>query len=523
MSTTQQSSLPVRNDLGDVYTRFTGCPIANNLFSLSAGALGPVMLQDAVLIEKCKQFCREKTPPRNVHALGHGAFGKFTATNDVTNHTRAALFKKGTVTEIAVRFSGVFTELGEATTNRDPRGFALKFYTSEGNYDLLTINLPVFQSRDMKVGPDSIHAFKRDPRTGEWNGDQFWDFVATHPEGLHAALMVFTDRVGTPASYRAMNCFGCNTFSFWNEKMERFWVKFHIVSELGWKGLSVEDAKILSGEEPDFLGKDLRDAIKSGNFPKYKLSYQVMSEEDGYKLPFAFDCTKTWPHDQFPLIELGNIVLDRNPTNYHAEFEQITFSPMTLVPGIGVSPDKLLQGRLLIYDDTQHHRLGANKHQIPVNTPLGVHDHHYWNPGGPQNMDSTAIFPHYYPNTYSTMHPDPQYREPPMRCTGPVDYYAYPGAGTDEDYYGQAIEFVKSLPPSEFANLGKNIAGGVYKCNKKIVDNLMPHLQKVSPQLAQLVATSLANDRKDAKTANEIRATQLLMEMKNMPKEKALV
>lgn len=350
-----QGSLLCPNVSDNIVTNSSGCPILNNSYSLTAGATGPTLVQDTDLFDKLQHFDREQIPQRNVHALGTGAYGTFTVTKDLTKYTCAKIFSSiGEKTDLFVRFSGIFTDKGEAETLRDPRGFAIKFYTKEGNWDLLAINTPVFNVRDAKVGPDAIHAFKRDSRSHEWNSNSIWDFVINHPEAIHQTLMIFTDRDGTPASYRNMNAYGCNTFSFYNERNEKFWVKFHLLSHLEPLGLNVEQAKLIAGEDPDFLSRDLRSAIQNGNYPKWTLSVQIMPEADGYKNPCAFDCTKVWCHDEYPLMELGTIELDRIPSDFYAEVEQAAFSPSNVVPGIGFSPDRLLQGRLFLYPDTQY-------------------------------------------------------------------------------------------------------------------------------------------------------------------------
>jgi catalase len=467
-------------------TLLTGAPVAENQHSLTAGPNGPVLFHDHVLFEKMNQFAREQTPPRNVHALGTGAWGKFIAENDVSKWTRAALFKQGTETEVAVRFSGTFTERGEADTIRDLRGFAMKFYTTEGNWDLMTINTPVFSVRDMKLGPDAVHGFKRNPIDGNWNPESTWDYVANHPEALHQTLMIWTDRIGTPASFRAMNSFGCNTFSFINAENKRTWVKFHVEAELGWKGITVEDAKILAGEEPDFLSKDLYQAIAEGNYPKYKIYFQAMEEAEGYTHNYTFDCTKIWPHDQFPLIPLGTLVLEKNPNDYFTEVECIAFSPANVVPGIDFSPDKLLQGRLLIYDDTQTHRLGPNHKMLPVNCPHAAKTSSYYNAGGSGiNQYGQVKYPHYWPSAFGGPQPDPSYKVPPMKCDGPADFYDYPGEGTDEDYYAQVTKFYQILEPQEAKNLAHNLSITFSKCSPDVVKAVMPHLQKVHPGLVK--------------------------------------
>lgn len=499
---------------GGTFRLMTGCPVAHNKNSLTAGPHGPVLLQDQVLIEKLTQFTREKIPARNVHALGYGAYGKFRVTNDITKYTRANLFsKKGKETDIFVRFSGIFTEQGDADTMRDPRGFAIKFYTEEGNWDLLAINTPVFNLRDAKIGPDAIHAFKRDPRTSEWNPTQTWDFVVKHPESLHQTLMLFSDRGGTPLTFRHMHAYGCNTFSFINEEGKRCWVKFHILSQLEAKGFDRVQAKMIAAEDPNFLGRDLREAIEAKNYPKWKFCCQIMSEEDGYKRAEAFDPTKVWKHDEFPLIEIGEIELNRNPVDYFAEVEQVCFSPLTVVPGIGFSPDKLLQGRLLLYDDAQHHRVGPNFKQLPINRPHGVEPNSY-SLGGAMQLETKNRFPHYYPSSYGGPQPDSKYLEPPLKCDGPADYYDYPNEGTDQDYYQQPKDLLRVLKSQERENLVENIATSLEKVDNKVTEQVIHHLKKIDQNFGSQVQQSLQSGKQGSKSRTE--TEKVLQQMNQM-------
>jgi len=353
----------------------------------------------------------------------------------------------------------------------------MKFYTDEGNFDLMTINVPVFNARDMKQGPDGVHASKRDPRTGLWNSAQLWDFFNMHPEALHFAMHLFSDRGGTPMSYRFLHWYACNTFSFVNAKNERFWIKFHLVSPSGAKGLTAQQAKVLAGEEPAYLSRDLHASIEKGEYPTWKLCVQVMPEADGYKNPITFDCTKVWKHDEYPLIEIGTIELNRNITNYFSEVEQVAFSPANVVPGIGFSPDKLLQGRLFIYDDTQNHRIGPNYKQLPINCPLGFHTMYY---GGSHNLEIVDKFPHYAPSNYGGFPvPDPSLREPPCKVDGPVDYYNLPYEGTDMDYYSQCLDYWNTMIDMDKRHLCENVALSLQKVPTQIVDKLLVQFDKI--------------------------------------------
>jgi len=468
-------------------------------------------MQDNVLMEKIQAFDREKIPARNVHALGTGAYGKFTVTNDISKYCKAALFNKvGKETELFARLSGTFTEQGDPDTTRDIRGFAMKFYTEEGNWDLLTINLPVFNARDMKAGPDGVHASKRDPVTANWYPTQTWDFFNTHPEALQFMMMMWGDRVGTPMSFRYMHAYGCNTYSMVNAQNERFWIKFHLVCPRGEKGFTAAQAKLVAGEDPNFLTKDLHEAIEKGNFPTWKMCIQVMPEAEGYKHPWTFDCTKVWKHDDYPLIEIGTIELNKNIVNYFSEVEQVAFSPARIVPGISFSPDRLLQGRLLVYDDTQNHRLGPNFQQIPINMPHGteVNTNYY---GGSHNLEIRNKFPHYYPSMFGGLQPDPKYRDPGVKCDGPADYYPLEYEGTDFDYYDQPRDFWNTLADVDKQHLCQNIAISIEKTPEIVITTLLGHLNKITPEFAKGVSNILKSrvEGTSKMTEGELLLTQL--------------
>ncbi|KAL0490717.1 catalase [Acrasis kona] len=486
-------------------TKLTGHPIGEGKHSITAGPQGPLVV-DVQLLEKLQQFTREKIPPRNVHALGYGAYGEFTVTNDISEYTSADIFNAvGKKTPLFTRFSGIFTEVGDADTTRDPRGFAIKFYTKEGNWDLMGINTPVFAARDSKIGPDNVHAFKRDPRNGAWQSDQFWDFVALHPEGLHQVLMLYTDRTGTPMSWRTMNGYGCHTFSLLNKNGTRHWVKWHIISQQGARGFTVQQAKTVAGEDPNFLGRDLYNALESKQYPKWKLMMQIMPEADGYKNPWTFDCTKIWKHSDYPLIDVGEIVLNRNPTDYHSEVEQVAFAPTTYVPGMGLSPDKLLQGRLLIYDDTQYHRLGPNFKQLYINRAHGIEPMNNY-VGGQHNQEIRNKFPHYYPSVFGGLQPDPKYKEQPMQTNGPADYYAPVDEYSDEDIYSQCTIFWNAIDDQQRLNMIDNFAVALVKVKEqKIVDLMINHLLKISSALGSGVRQKVEEKKAGkGKTAAEL-------------------
>jgi len=415
----------------------------------------------------------------------------------LSKFSKAKLFSEiGKKTDIFVRFSGFFLEQGDPETSRDPRGFSIKFYTEEGNWDLLAINTPVFFVKDGKLGPDAIHAFKRDPRTFEWNPTMLWDFVVNHPESIHQTLMTFSDRVGTPSSYRSMDAYGCNTFSFINDKNERFWVKFHLVSTLESKCFNLQQAQNVAGEEPNFLSKDLRCAIESGDYPRWKLSCQIMPEEDGYKNTFTFDCTKVWCKKDYPLIDIGEVQLNKMPIDYFSEVEQSAFSPANIVPGIGLSPDKLLQARVMMYDDAQYHRLGPNYKQIEVNCPLQPPRNYYYAGSHQKNIKSN--FPNYFPSFYEGPHPNPSYIDPPLRCDGKADYYDYLGHGTDQDYFEQPGKFFHILNTQHQQNLIENITYSLLKVKEEnIVRSCFQMFYKVDKGFGERVENTYKSKKEN--------------------------
>jgi len=391
----------------------------------------------------------------------------------------------------------------------------LKLYTEEGNWDLMTINTPVFLNRDMKSGPDGVHAMKKDSRNGLANPTQTWDFIATHPECLHFITMIHTDESGTPISFRNMHGYACNTFSLYNDKNERFWVKFHLVCQQEAKGFTLEEAKMMMMENPNWLKDDLYQAIEAKQFPKWKLCAQIMSEEQGYTYPFTFDPTKVWPKTEFPLIDIGVVELNRNPTDYHSEVEQVTFSPATVPPGIGFSPDRLLQGRLLVYDDTQKYRVGVHHKQLHVNKHHGVQSGP--NPvylGGTMNGDIRPKFPTYYPSTFGGPQPDPSFLEPPYKYSGAPGYYDLPYEGTDEDYYAQVRDFLSVLSAKDRQGLVVNYAAGLSKCNsEQVLQMMMKHLTSIDQKLGSEIQALLDKKKQGTMTESEARYQQFAKTM----------
>ena len=395
-----------------VLTTASGIPVDNDQASISTGMRenGYVMMQDQHTVEKLAHFVRERIPERVVHAKGAGAAGYFEVTDDLTKCTCAKLFGKvGKKTELRVRFSTVGGERGSADSARDPRGFAVKFYTEDGIYDIVGNNTPVFFIRDAIKFPDFIHTQKRNPGSNLKDADMFWDFLSLTPESLHQVTILFSDR-GTPKNYRENDGFGSHTFMWYNEKKEYVWVKYHFKADLGFHTLNAREAEELAGTDPDHATRDLHDAIARGDYPSWTLYVQIMTPEQAKRYKFnPFDVTQVWYHSDFPLIRLGKMVLNRNPENYFAEVEQIGFSPSNFVPGIGPSPDKLLQGRLFSYADAQRYRIGTNFQQLPVNAPhCPVHD--YQRDGHSQLKSEGG--PNYWPNSAGGPSPEPSFAPP---------------------------------------------------------------------------------------------------------------
>ncbi len=442
-----------------------GAPVADNQNILTAGPRGPALLQDLWLIEKLAHFDREVIPERRMHAKGSGAHGSFTVTHDITRYSKAALFSEvGKHTPVFVRFSTVAGERGAADAERDIRGFAVKFYTEEGNWDLVGNNTPVFFMRDPLRFTDLNRAVKRDPRSNLRSAHGNWDFWTLVPESLHQVTIVMSDR-GIPASYRHMHGFGSHTFSLVNADNERHWVKFHLRSRQGIRNLTDAQAQALVGQDRESSQRDLFTAIESGDFPRWQLCIQVMTERQARSLAFnPFDLSKVWPHADHPLIEVGELVLDRNPDNYFAEVEQAAFSPANLVPGIGLSPDKMLQARLFSYGDTQRHRLGVNFHLIPVNAPrCPVHSYHR---DGAMRVDANAGGTiGYAPNSQGEWQDHPALAEPPLALQGDAAHWDARG---DDDHYSQPRALFRLMSPAQQQALFDNTARSIQGASREV-------------------------------------------------------
>lgn len=436
-------------------TTAAGAPVPDNQNVMTAGPRGPMLLQDVWFLEKLAHFDREVIPERRMHAKGSGAFGTFTVTRDVTPYTRAKLFSTvGKKTELFARFSTVAGERGAADAERDIRGAALKFYTEEGNWDLVGNNTPVFFLRDPLKFPDLNHAVKRDPCTNLRSAKNNWDFWSLLPEALHQVTITMSDR-GIPASYRHMHLFGSHTFSLLNAKHERHWVKFHFHTQQGIKNLTDAEAEVLIGKDRESHQRDLYDAIARGDFPKWTMFIQVMPEKDASTCPFnPFDLTKVWPHKDYPLLEVGVLELNKNPANYHAEVEQAAFNPANVVPGIGFSPDKMLQGRLFSYGDAQRYRLGVNHGQIPVNAPKCPF-HSYHRDGAMRVDGNQGGILGYEPNSFGQWQEQRDFREPPLSLEGAAAHWDH---REDDDYYSQPRALFRLMSPSQQQALFENTA-----------------------------------------------------------------
>src|ERR1700727_1058363 len=424
------------------FTNATGAPLADNTNIQTAGPRGPALLQDIGLIEKLAHFDREVIPERRMHAKGSGAHGTFTVTRDITRYTKAKIFSEvGKQTPMLARFSTVAGERGAADAERDIRGFALKFYTEEGNWDVVGNNTPVFFFRDPLRFPDLNHAIKRDPRTGVRSADNNWDFWTLLPEALHQVTIVMSDR-GIPRSFRHMHGFGSHTYSFINSENKRFWVKFTFKTQQGIQNLTDQAAEARVGKDRETHQRDLYEAIERGEFPRWKLYVQIMNEEGANTYHIhPFDLTKVWPHADYPLIEVGVMELNRNPENFFADVEQAAFAPTNIVPGIGFSPDRVLQGRLFSYGDTQRYRLGVNFNHIPVNAPkCPVHAYH--RDGKMRTDGNLGRTPSYFPNSVGEWSDQPALSEPPLALDGAAAHWDH---RVDEDYYEQPGIFFRKI------------------------------------------------------------------------------
>jgi len=481
-------------------TTDAGRPVGDNQNSLTVGPRGPVVFEDFLLFEKMAHFNRERIPERVVHAKGSGAYGHFVCTNPLTQYTTAKLFSSaGKKTPTFLRFSTVGGEKGSADTERDPRGFALKFYTEEGNWDLVGNNTPVFFIRDPLKFGDFIHTQKRDPQTNLKSATMMWDFWSLSPESLHQVTILFSDR-GTPDGYRHMDGFSSHTFSLINAKNELFYVKWHFKTKQGIKNFTREGADDMRGQDPDYAQRDLFEAIKNGEFPKWRVCVQVMPEKDAdtYRIN-PFDLTKVWPHGDYPLIEVGEVVLDRNPENYFAEVEQAAFDPKNIVPGMGYSPDKMLQARLISYPDAHRYRLGVNYDSLPVNKPQCPF--HTYNRDGAMRFDgNSGASVNYEPNSFGGPTQDPAFRERPRPVSGTVDRHNH---RLDADYYTQPGNLFRLMNANARQRLIGNIAASLKNAPRRIQELQVQHFFQADPAYGAGVANALDLSTAKANSAED--------------------
>ncbi|MBN2842601.1 MAG: catalase [Sedimentisphaerales bacterium] len=458
-------------------TTAAGIPVDDNQTSLTAGERGPTLAQDHYLLEKLAHFNRERIPERVVHAKAAGALGTFTVTHDITKYTRAAIFSQiGKKTEVLGRFSTVAGEKGSADTVRDVRGFALKFYTEEGNWDLVGNNTPTFFIRDAIKFPDFIHTQKRDPKTNCKNDVMQWDFWSQVPEALHQVTILFSER-GIPLGIPYMNGYGSHTYSFINAQNERYWVKFHFKTNQGIKCLPPAEADMLAGSCPDHHAKELFNAIAKGQFPSWTLYVQIMPEADADNYRWnPFDLTKVWPHGDYPLIQVGTLEMNRNCTNYYAQIEQAAFSPGNVVPGISFSPDKMLQARIFSYADAQRYRLGTNYELLPVNCPHATKACNYQRDGQMRCDDNGGDSVNYEPNSFGGPEADPSVAEPPMKIKGDAARYEQK-RGVDDDYV-QPGNLFRLMSPAQQDHLMDNIVGSLKKAPVEIQKKMIEHFSR---------------------------------------------
>ena len=474
-----------------ILTTNQGNPVDNDQASITTQKHTMTLLSDVHTVEKLAHFDRERIPERVVHAKGSGAFGYFEVTHDVTKYTCADFLSQvGKRTEMLARFSTVGGEKGSADTARDPRGFALKFYTNQGNYDMVGNNTPTFFIRDGIKFPDFIHTQKRNPLSNLKDADAFWDFLSLTPESIHQVTILFSDR-GTPDGYRHMHGFSSHTYMWYNEKGEHVWVKWHFKTDQGIKNLTDQQATELAGTDPDYATRDLFNSIEKGDFPSWTAYVQIMKPEeaDNYKFD-PFDITKVWFHSDYPLIPVGKFVLNRNPQNYFNEIEQAAFSPSNFIPGIASSPDKMLQVRLFSYPDTQRHRLGTNFDQLPVNAPKCPM--HNYQRDGHMNIGSQESAPNYYPNSFNGPAPDAKFTPPAIDVQGMAARHEYPLG--DIDFVQTGALYSRAMSDYDRSNLISTIVGHIKNAQQRIQYRQCAIFYKAHPEYGTRVAEGLKLD-----------------------------
>lgn len=484
-------------------TTTAGAPLSSNQNAKTVGPRGPVLLEDYQLIEKLAHQNRERVPERVVHAKGWGAYGTLTVTEDITRYSRAKVFSQvGKKTEMLARFSTVAGEQGAADAERDVRGFSLKFYTEEGNWDIVGNNTPVFFVGDPYKFPDFIHTQKRHPRTNLRSATAMWDFWSLCPESLHQVTILMSDR-GIPVDPSRMNGYGSHTFSLWNDQGERFWVKFHFKTKQGHKTFTNEEAEKVIAKSRESYQEALYGMIEDGQFPKWDFFIQVMPEAEAEAFEektgwSAFDLTKVWPHGLYPLIKVGEFELNRNPENYFTEIEQSAFNPSNVVPGIGFSPDKMLQGRLFSYPDAHRYRIGVHYESLPVNKPRCPVAHYNRDGSMPFGL-TTNPDAYYEPNSFNGPVEDPSVEEPPHRYSGQVGRYDFRG---ETDHYSQPRALFNLFDDAHKQRLFKTLAGAMQGVPQFIVDRQLAHFDKVDPAYGAGVRQAIAAQGKDDEQAS---------------------
>ncbi|XP_069691153.1 catalase-like [Periplaneta americana] len=482
-------------DVNRVVTGY-GVPVSNIAASLTAGYHGPVLLQDVVFLDTLAHFDRERIPERVVHAKGAGAFGYFEVTHDITEYTKAVVFSNvGKKTPIAVRFSFVTGETGSADTMRDPRGFSIKFYTEDGIWDLVGNNTPIFFIRDPILFPLFIHSQKRNPATHLKDANMFWDFISLRPETTHQVMITFSDR-GIPDGYRYMHGYGSHTFKMVNHKKEAVYVKFHYKTDQGIRNLSSAKAANISGIDPDYAIRDLYNAIARGDFPTWTFYIQVMTFHEAKNFRWnPFDLTKVWPQEDFPLIPVGKVVLNQNPSNYFAEVEQIGFSPAHMIPGIEPSPDKMLHGRLFTYSDTQRYRLGPNYLQFPINSPFRSQIVNFQRDGPQTFSDNQKGAPNYFPNSFGGPKNDPSSAISSFNVTGDV---ARHDSGDEDNFSQPSLLWRNVLKSDERDRLVQNIVDSLKNAADFIQDRTVEMFNQVDPEFGHKLSEGLSTTFKTA-------------------------
>ncbi len=472
-----------------------GRPVGDNQNSVTAGRRGPVTLDDFQLFEKMAQFNRERIPERVVHAKGTGVHGHFLVTHDITKYTSAKLFAKvGNTCDMFARFSTVGGEKGSADTARDPRGFALKFYTEEGNWDMVGNNTPVFFVRDAIKFGDFIHTQKREPGSNLKSATMMWDFWSLSPESLHQVTILFSDR-GIPDGLRHMNGYSSHTFSLINKSGELFYCKWHFKTAQGIKNIRAEEAERLAGVDPDYSQRDMTHAIEQKNFPSWRCQIQIMPEAEIDKFKYnPFDLTKVWPHGEYPVMDVGVMTLDRMPSNYFAETEQSAFNPSNIVPGMGYSPDKMLQGRLLSYPDAHRYRVGTNYDLLPINARR-TNGFNYNRDGAMRFDGNGGDLPNYEPNSFGGPKEDPRYRETPYQANDTLEKVARYDHREDNDDYTQAGNLWRLFDDGQKDRTAHAIAGSLGQTPLRIQKLQLSHFKKADPDYAHRVATHLGKDQ----------------------------